>query len=307
MFKIFNGTQRGPGTTESEIFIQLGVMFRSQLHHFKGAPLAVFMAIALHMDEDGVAFPSYDTLQRETGYGRGTIAKALDVLCELRIDDHPVLMRWRERDDEGKYAGSNRYKVFPTPDEIVQSTLFPTVEKSNGGKSVLEEEPTTKEEPINKDTAATADGEPTDELTALNAEAEHAEADKPADPPTPPKPESPKKPDFWGDFVVEVRDAFNQPMGIAVKIAEQLLGIAEKGERAEYNVEVPAKLGQVKSFMAWYGRECAECTPPRKAESVASWWHKYQQAGAPTAGNSQVRYANGMTRAELVAQLEAAP
>lgn len=144
MFSIFRGTWRGASadTAQEVTFAKIGVEFRKMLHHFKGAKLHVFMAVALHMDESGVSHPSYDLLEKETGYGRETIARALNELCGTTINDRLVLMRWRERDDRGQYTGSNHYLLFPTEQEI-QSR-----ENPNGGIIEPEVEPgSAKEEP----------------------------------------------------------------------------------------------------------------------------------------------------------------
>lgn len=148
MIKIFTGDWRGPRQAEKCTFIQIDVRFRDILHKFRGAKLAVLMDIMLHMDADGVAFPSYERLVKETGYGRDTIAKALDALCKMNVDGTQVLMRWRCRAEDGTFEGSNHYKIFPTEEEI-QSMENPTVENPNGGKSGLEVEPSSKEEPSN--------------------------------------------------------------------------------------------------------------------------------------------------------------
>jgi len=143
MFKIFKGQWRGTPAPEPEqtIFVQVGADFRNKLHHFKGAKLSVFMAIALHMDEDGLAFPSYETLEKETGYGQDTISNALTALCDTCIDGKPVLIRWRLRDDKGHFDGSNRYRLFPTESEIVQTGKTQVWENATSGKNQAEEEP----------------------------------------------------------------------------------------------------------------------------------------------------------------------
>lgn len=150
MIRIFTGDWRGPQLSEKRTFIQIDVRFREILHKFKGAKLAILLDIMLHVDADGVAFPSYDLIESESGYGRGTIAAALDELCKMEIDGAPVLMRWRERAKDGTFDGPNRYKIFPTKEEIgTQSSENPTLEKSTSGESVLEVDPSAKEEPSN--------------------------------------------------------------------------------------------------------------------------------------------------------------
>lgn len=157
MIQVFQGKKRGLGDgAEPAAYAKLDFKFREVIHHFKGAQLAVFLAIMLHSDENGLAFPSYVVLQRETGYGRDTIATALDGLCDLLIDGHHVLIRWRERGKDGKYKGGNKYLIFPSNDEVNLSekptlenpTLEnPTLEKTNSGKSLPEVEPSSELEP----------------------------------------------------------------------------------------------------------------------------------------------------------------
>jgi len=119
MIKIFSGNWRGLGEDKSAGFgMILDFKFRDILHKFKGAPLGVFMCLALHSDEKGHSFPGYDLISKETGYNRSTIAQALDVLCGLEIDGHRILMRYRERDCKGKFEGSNNYLIFPTAEEL---------------------------------------------------------------------------------------------------------------------------------------------------------------------------------------------
>jgi hypothetical protein len=69
MIQIFNGRSRGLGQDAQEaVFLQVSVTLRQHLHHFKGARLGVFMAIALHSNAEGWAWPSLAILRSETGY-----------------------------------------------------------------------------------------------------------------------------------------------------------------------------------------------------------------------------------------------
>jgi hypothetical protein len=148
---IFKGRARGIGEAPTEsVYMKVGVELRKHLHHFKGARLAVFMAIALHADENGESFPSYETLEKETGYGSDTISNALKGLCGLVIDGHRVLAKHRERDEEGRYSGGNKYLIFPTQGEC-QMWENPDMAKTRGGKSRAEEEPASKVEPSFKE------------------------------------------------------------------------------------------------------------------------------------------------------------
>jgi hypothetical protein len=102
------------------VFAQVSVDFRTHLHAFKGAPLAVFLAITLHSDERGWASHSITTLARETGFGKDAVSDALAYLCKLRVDGHRVLMRGQPRDRGGKFF-NNSYLIFPTDEEATSS------------------------------------------------------------------------------------------------------------------------------------------------------------------------------------------
>ena len=123
MISIFNGRRRALGQFGgSAVFAQVSVEFRTHLHAFKGAPLAVFMAIALHSDERGWASPSIAMLARETGFGKDAVSDALAYLCGLRIDGHRVLLRGQPRDHGGKFF-NNSYLIFPTDEEVARHRI----------------------------------------------------------------------------------------------------------------------------------------------------------------------------------------
>lgn len=118
MITIFNGRCRGLAETpQRQVYIQVDVMFRDYLHYLRGAKLAVFMAIALHANEEGWAWPSYETLARETGYCQDKIRDALNELCALEINGRRLLLRYQPRGEEGRFK-PNLYLIFPTPEEV---------------------------------------------------------------------------------------------------------------------------------------------------------------------------------------------
>jgi hypothetical protein len=121
LVKIFSSSWRGlGGETEDGRGLILDFHFRENLHLFHGAKLGVFMAIVLHCDESYRSWPGYDLLQKETGYSRDTIARALEDLCKMEVGGKRVLLRYRERNEAGQFDGSNRYIVFPTEEEIAK-------------------------------------------------------------------------------------------------------------------------------------------------------------------------------------------
>jgi hypothetical protein len=156
MIWIFNGTRRTLGAkSEKELFVKVDVALRRYLRHFKPAEFMVFMALALRIDEGGECYPSYDTLEEDTGLNRAAVARAVKGLSELKIDGHAVLAIRRERDDQGHFKGNNIYRLFP---DAAQSSETLTLGNSNFGESILEEEPVHKEEPKEKKKRIPANG-----------------------------------------------------------------------------------------------------------------------------------------------------
>jgi len=133
MITIFNGKQRrlGHGASD-EVYVQVEVRLREHLSNLKGARLSVLLAIALHADADGLAWPSYGTLVRETGYARDTVARALSDLCKVTLDGHRILARWQPVTSAGQFT-SNRYLVFPSTEELelIAKRVSPCTEKPN--------------------------------------------------------------------------------------------------------------------------------------------------------------------------------
>jgi|YNPNPStandDraft_1061719.scaffolds.fasta_scaffold31796_1 hypothetical protein len=120
MITFFNGRRRGLGEPPaSQVYAQIDASFREYLHVLKGAKLAVFLAIALHANEEGWSWPSYETLSRETGYSLDKIRDALAELCSLEINGQRILLRYQPQQSGGKFA-TNRYLLFPTPEEVEQ-------------------------------------------------------------------------------------------------------------------------------------------------------------------------------------------
>ncbi len=73
-------------------WIKLGVSFRTYLKQLKGAPLAVYLCICLHVNTHGESWPSYTVLCKETGYSRTSVARAIRKLAGV-----PGLMQMTRR------------------------------------------------------------------------------------------------------------------------------------------------------------------------------------------------------------------
>ena len=119
MISIFNGRTRTLGGSTSEIYAQVSVDFRKYLHYLKGAKLGVFLAISLHTDADGWAWPSRDLLAWETGYTVTTISRTLTELCKITINGQRLLLRRQIPSPDGTF-GSNHYLIFPSPAECAR-------------------------------------------------------------------------------------------------------------------------------------------------------------------------------------------
>ena len=112
--KIFNGheyyiTDTGQMGSRSQVSVQLSVHFRDQqLRQLKGPILAVFLAIALHIDERGRAWPSIKLIAKETGFNKDTVCKGLQALERMGF-----ISRVQQTDAvTGKFR-SNVYQLFP--------------------------------------------------------------------------------------------------------------------------------------------------------------------------------------------------
>lgn len=113
---IFKGRQRiiswgGEQTLEERIYVQLETAFREkQLAQLRGAgKLAVFLCLALHINEEGLCWPSIDLISRETGYGKDTVFAALKSLENMGF-----IARKKRRDEAGKKLSTNLYQIFPS-------------------------------------------------------------------------------------------------------------------------------------------------------------------------------------------------
>jgi hypothetical protein len=149
MFSIFNGKVRGLGEQPTNrIHMRVSVKFREYLHYFKGAPLAVFMAIALHADDQGWAEPTIKQLQNETGYEPATISAAITTLCSMTIDSKRVLLAVQQR-NKGKFI-KNRYLTFPNAEELAQHEE--NERKSRTQKTVLGKTSTEKPNTVEPNT-----------------------------------------------------------------------------------------------------------------------------------------------------------
>lgn len=122
MITIFNGKRRGFDGNDKAHYAKLDFGFRRYLHHFKGPHLAVFLAICLHADEGGWAWPGAKLLADETGYNIGTVRKVIADLCGMVVDGKRVLLKYQPKGTEDGQFASNRYLIFPSQEEIAANS-----------------------------------------------------------------------------------------------------------------------------------------------------------------------------------------
>ena len=112
--KIFNGseyyiTETGERGNRSDVTVQLSVRFREQqLRQLKGPILGVFICIALHINERGLAWPSIGLIAKETGYNKDTVCR-----CLKSLELMGFISRVQKTDKETGKFRSNVYQLFP--------------------------------------------------------------------------------------------------------------------------------------------------------------------------------------------------
>lgn len=122
--------------TQGSVWVKLSVSFREVMPKLKGAPLAVFLCICLHVNGDGTAWPEYDTICAETGYERAAVARAIKELEAI-----PGLLSITRRD-----GTSNLYRpayiAYGKDDPLSKANLTPYQKRTTPPtKSELKEEP----------------------------------------------------------------------------------------------------------------------------------------------------------------------
>lgn len=83
------GIKERDGRSERKEFgpwIKPSTGFRDRfLAELKGSPLAVFLCLVLHLDQDYRAWPSVEIIAKETGYDRRTVSRALEKLVDKEL------------------------------------------------------------------------------------------------------------------------------------------------------------------------------------------------------------------------------
>ncbi len=105
----FYVTDTGQQEFKRSTYVKFSVRFReNQLAQLKGATLAVFICLSLHIEEDGTCFPSVGLICKETGYNRDTVFDALS-----KLEFRGYIARKQKTDAKTRKFKSNVYQLFP--------------------------------------------------------------------------------------------------------------------------------------------------------------------------------------------------
>lgn len=100
---------------ETKIFLKLYLsMFKDGLVRELGSErLAVLLAIASHMDEDGRCYPTQEQIAEILGISRTTANKRINSLLEFRWKDRPVIERQKLRNPKVSPNEFSVYTILP--------------------------------------------------------------------------------------------------------------------------------------------------------------------------------------------------
>lgn len=102
-------TDTGQQDRIGRTYVKFSVSFREQqLAQLKGPQLAVFICLALHIEQSGTCFPSVSLISQETGYNRDTVFEAL-----RKLEFMGYIARKQTLDGTTKKFQSNVYQLFP--------------------------------------------------------------------------------------------------------------------------------------------------------------------------------------------------
>lgn len=91
---------------EGHIYVKLLVNIREHLTEVKATDSVVFIALATHIDNEGVCFPSLRTLERITGFKRSTIIRSIK-----RLEDIGWIVFVERGYRKGGWHAANRYHL----------------------------------------------------------------------------------------------------------------------------------------------------------------------------------------------------
>jgi hypothetical protein len=137
MITVFNGKSFGLSGERSSGFVQIDRLLVEHLATFTPSGFVVFMAIVMHVDNDGYCWPSVKRLVECTGLSETTVKTALHYLTGMRINDKRILAVNPRTSPSGRTT-SNGYKLFP--DSVTHDGNINVVTKGSTKKDLTKEE-----------------------------------------------------------------------------------------------------------------------------------------------------------------------
>jgi hypothetical protein len=112
MITVFNGKSIGLSGERSSGFVQLDRVLVDHIKTFTPSGFVVFMALVMHVDNNGYCWPSIKRIVECTGLSESTVKTALHYLTGMRINDKRILAVNPRTSPNGRTT-SNGYKLFP--------------------------------------------------------------------------------------------------------------------------------------------------------------------------------------------------
>jgi hypothetical protein len=112
MITVFNGKSFGLSGGKSVGFVQIDRLLVNHITSFTPSGFVVFMALVMHVDNDGYCWPSIKRLVECTGLSETTVKTALHYLASMKINEKRLLEVNGRTSPNGRTT-SNGYKLFP--------------------------------------------------------------------------------------------------------------------------------------------------------------------------------------------------
>ena len=112
MITVFNGKSFGLSGERSSGFVQIDRLLVNHITSFTPSGFVVFMALVMHVDNDGYCWPSIKRLVECTGLSETTVKTALHYLTGMKINEKRLLEVNGRTSPNGRTT-SNGYKLFP--------------------------------------------------------------------------------------------------------------------------------------------------------------------------------------------------
>lgn len=112
MITVFNGKSFGLSGEKASGFVQIDRLLVNHITEFTPSGFVVFMAIVMHVDNEGYCWPSIKRLTECTGLSEATVRTALHYVTGMRINGKRLLEINARTSPNGRTT-SNGYKLFP--------------------------------------------------------------------------------------------------------------------------------------------------------------------------------------------------